>query len=220
MNELSFISGGPATLPEDAVTKTNRTIGNDKYERILGAALKVFAQKGFYQSKVSEIAHLAGVADGTIYLYFKNKDDILISLFEEEMSKVIDMMDRALESAADPAEKIKIFAKTHLGMVESHREVAEILQVEVRQSSKFMKEYRNEKFLQYINIISSIVAEGQAAGAFRPEVNPDIAKRAFFGALDEMSRYWVLSTKRAYTTEAAAEQISRMFLAGINSVRA
>lgn len=197
--------------------KGGRTSTNDKYQRILAAALRVFAHKGFYQSKVSEIARLANVADGTIYLYFKNKDDILISLFEEEMTKVILLMESALEKVDDPLEKVEVFARTHLGMVESKREVAEILQVEVRQSSKFMKEYRNERFIQYLNIIASIVAEGQAKGVFRTDINPDIAKRAFFGALDEMSRYWVLSTKRAYTTEAAGRHVSRIFLAGITA---
>lgn len=197
--------------------KGNRNSSNDKYRKILAAALTVFARKGFYQSKVSEIARLASVADGTIYLYFKNKDDILISLFEEEMTKVITLMESELERVDDPLEKVEVFARTHLGMVDSHREVAEILQVEVRQSSKFMKEYRNERFIQYLNIIASIVAEGQARGVIRADINPDIAKRALFGALDEMSRYWVLSTKRAYTTEAAARHVSRIFLAGITA---
>ncbi len=197
------------------VKKSTRNTSNNKYEKILAAALKVFAQKGFYQSKVSEIARQAEVADGTIYLYFRNKDDILISLFEEEMGKVIAMMEEALSVTDDPLRKIEIFAETHLGMVESHREVAEILQVEVRQSSKFMKEYKNEKFIKYLNIIAAIVAEGQARGVIRSDIDPDIAKRAFFGALDEMSRYWVLSSKRVYTTEAAARHVSRIFLAGI-----
>jgi TetR/AcrR family fatty acid metabolism transcriptional regulator len=187
----------------------------DKYQKILAAALKVFARKGFYQSKVSEIAKLANVADGTIYLYFKNKDDILISLFEEEMQRAIDDLETALAGQTDPRRKLQIVALTHLSLVDSRREVAEILQVEVRQSFKFMKEYRNEKFIQYLNIIAAIVAEGQERGFFRTDVHPDVVKRAFFGALDEMSLYWVLSTKRAYSIETAAEQISRCFLSGL-----
>ncbi len=198
-----------------ARNKANKLKSGDKHDKILAAALKVFARKGFYHSKVSEIARQAKVADGTIYLYFHNKDDILISLFEEEMQKVIDNMEAALAKETDPLKKIEVFAQTHLGLVDSHREAAEILQVEVRQSSKFMKEYKNEKFLQYLNIIASIIVEGQAQGLIRTEVNPGIAKRAFFGALDEMSRYWVLSTKKVYSIETAARHVSRYFIAGI-----
>jgi len=195
--------------------KLNRGKSPDKHARILAAALKVFAANGFYQSKVSEIAHQAEVADGTIYLYFQNKDDILISLFEEAMGRVLEEMEEALVGLTDPVLKLETFARTHLGLVASHRDVAEILQIEVRQSSKFMKEYRNEKFLKYLDIIASILKEGQAEGVFRSDADPDVAKRAFFGALDEMSRYWVLSSRRAYSIEFAAKQISQYFLAGI-----
>jgi len=199
----------------DNPNKLSRGKSPDKHARILAAALKVFAANGFYQSKVSEIARQAEVADGTIYLYFQNKDDILISLFEEAMGRVIEEMEAALAGVADPVLKLETFARTHLGLVDSHRDVAEILQIEVRQSSKFMKEYRNERFLQYLDIIASILREGQAAGLFRLDADPDVAKRAFFGALDEMSRYWVLSSRRAYSIDFAAKQISQYFLAGI-----
>lgn len=195
--------------------KKSKSAKSDKYRKILDGALKVFAKKGFYQSKVAEIARLADVADGTIYLYFRNKDDILISLFEDVMQFAIERLEEALVGEEDPRRKLEIFALTHLSMIESNREAAEILQVEVRQSSKFMKDYHNEKFIQYLGMITDIVAEGQAKGIFRPQINPEIARRAFFGALDEMSLYWILSTKRDYSIETAARQISRIFLAGM-----
>jgi TetR/AcrR family fatty acid metabolism transcriptional regulator len=93
--------------------------------------------------------------------------------------------------------------------------VAEIIQVELRQSSKFMKEYKNEGFLKYLNLIDEIIREGQKQGIFKEEVIPGIAKRAFFGALDEMSRFWVLSTHKMYDIETAAKQISGFFLYGL-----
>lgn len=188
---------------------------SDKHRRIIEAALKVFAKNGFYNSKVSEIARAAGVADGTIYLYFQNKDDILISLFEEEMQRVLDQVHVAIGQEADPAKKLERFAIAHLSLVEQNQEMAEIIQVEVRQSSKFMRGYANVKFQEYLNLISSIIKEGQAQGIFRADIQPGVAKRAFFGALDEMSRYWVLSTARKYAITDAAREISRFFLAGI-----
>ena len=187
----------------------------EKYKSILDAAVRVFARKGFYQARVSEIAREAGVADGTIYLYFQNKDDILISLFEEGMKMVIDNVKTEIDQVDDPLEKIRRFARAHLSLIENHKDMAEIIQVELRQSTKFMKEYRNEKFYEYIDIIGSIVMEGQAQGVIRPEVEPGVVKRALFGALDEMSRFWVLSSKRKYSISTAADQISEFFIRGI-----
>jgi len=187
----------------------------DKHERIIRAALKVFAKKGFYNSRVSEIAKEAVVADGTIYLYFKNKDDILISVFESEMRKMIDNMKRELSKCHDPIEKIRMFAFQHLNMITENQEWAEVAQVELRQSSKFMREYVKDHYIDYLNIFSTIIREGQEKGIFKEDINTGIIKRAFFGALDEMGRYWVLSTSRRYSVQESATQISDIFIKGI-----
>ncbi|OPX41460.1 MAG: TetR family transcriptional regulator [Desulfobacteraceae bacterium 4484_190.3] len=192
---------------------------NDKHERIIEAATRVFARKGFFQAKVSDIAREAGVADGTIYLYFDNKDDILISLFEEQMKAVLDNMIRKLSRETDPVKKLQQFALTHLSLIEENKNVAEIIQVELRQSSRFMKEYKNERFAQYLDLIGDIIREGQEKGVFGPDIIPGIAKRAFFGALDEMSRFWVLSSRKKYDIRTAAQQISSYFLRGISVPR-
>jgi TetR/AcrR family fatty acid metabolism transcriptional regulator len=189
----------------------------EKYHRIINAATKIFAKKGFFQAKVSEIAKEAQVADGTIYLYFEGKDAILISLFEQQMELVLDNMKAQVSNEADAAKKIEKFALTHLKLIEENRDMAEIIQVELRHSYKFMKEYKNEKFSEYLNIIDEIIREGQEKGIFKKEIIPSIAKRAFFGALDEMSRFWVLSSSKRYDIETAAKQISEYFLDGLNS---
>ena len=188
---------------------------NEKYYRIINAATKIFAKKGFFQAKVSEIAKEAKVADGTIYLYFENKDSILISLFEEQMKRVLDDMREEISKEKDALKKIERFALNHLKLIEQNKDVAEIIQVELRQSSKFMKEYKNEKFAEYLNLIGDIIQEGQEKGIFKKDIIPGIAKRAFFGALDEMSRFWVLSSRRKYDIETAAKQISEYFLSGL-----
>lgn len=188
---------------------------NQKYHRIIAAATRVFARKGFFHARISEIAHEAGVADGTIYIYFENKDDILISLFEEQMKVVLDNMVASIAKFDDPVRKLEEFARTHLELIEQNKDVAEIIQVELRQSSKFMKEYKNEQFASYLDLIADIVREGQEKEVFKRDVIPGVAKRAFFGALDEMSRFWVLSSRRRYDINTAAKQISSYFLAGI-----
>ena len=140
---------------------------NEKYHRIIEAATKVFAKKGFYKARISEIAREAQVADGTIYIYFENKDDILICLFEEQMKAVLDNMVIQISKEDDPAKKLEKFALVHLQLVEQKKNMAEIIQVEVRQSSKFMKEYRNEPFVQYLELIADIIRQGQKEGLFR-----------------------------------------------------
>ncbi len=186
-----------------------------KHQKILQAAIKVFSEKGFYNSRVSEIAKEANVADGTIYLYFKNKDDILISLFEEEFGKVVRNMRAELAREKDALQKIKRFAITHLSIVFHHPHLAEVMGVEVRQSTKFMKEYINQPFIEYLNIIRSVVIEGQEKGLLRKDLTPGVMKRALFGALDEMARYWVLSTKKKHSIDEAALQISDIFIRGM-----
>lgn len=191
------------------------TRSEDKHERIIKAALKIFAKKGFYNSKVSEIAKEAEVADGTIYLYFKNKDDILISVFETEMKKMINNMKKELSGSHDPIEKVRMFAFQHLNMITKNQEWAEVAQVELRQSSKFMREYVKDHYADYLNLFAYIVREGQEKGVFKEDINTGIAKRAFFGALDEMGRYWVLSKSKRYSVEESAKQISDIFIRGV-----
>ena len=192
----------------------------NKHQKILKAAIKVFAEKGFYNSRVAEIAKEADVADGTIYLYFKNKDDILISLFEEEFGQIVENARKELEKEKDPLQKIRRFAIMHLSIVFKQQQLGEVLGVEVRQSSKFMKEYINKPFIEYLNLIRSIVIEGQERGLIRKDLTPGIMKRALFGALDEMARYWVLSAKKKHSINEAALQISDVYIRGMMSEEA
>lgn len=210
LNEPSFIFYGYQEIVFSFAMRESNKRG-----KILEAAVKVFARNGFYQSKVSEIAREAEVADGTIYLYFHNKDDILINLFEEEMTRIIEEMKAVIAGETDPVRKLEEFAQAHLSLVKKNKEMAEVIQVEIRQSSKFMKEYDNKKFAEYLDLISAIIREGQAAGVFRPDIHPGIAKRAVFGALDELSRLLVLSPLREHSIPLAARQISGYFLEGM-----
>jgi len=185
----------------------------DKRERILGAAIQVFAEKGFFQAKISEIASVARVADGTIYLYFDNKDDLLIQVFEEIMVRFIDGLKEALEGSDEPADRIRRVIAHHLSMVEAHPDIAAVIAVELRQSPKFMKEYKNPKFAQYMRSIAAIIEEGTRNGTFRKDVDPIIAARALFGMLDEVVLSWVLLGRR-FDLRHSAEQVQLIFMHG------
>lgn len=187
----------------------------DKHTKIIRAAVKVFAKKGFYSARISDIAKVAKVADGTIYLYFNNKFDILLSVFDIEIGSLIAEVKELIKKETNPCKMIEIFAQKHLGMLKDNRSLAEIIQMELRQNNKLIKEYRVTKFSEYVDIISAIVRKGQELNIFRKNIQPGIAKRAFFGALDEMARLWILSPKPPYDIEETARQISNMFLCGI-----
>jgi TetR/AcrR family fatty acid metabolism transcriptional regulator len=193
----------------------NREPRGDKKERILAAAIKVFANKGFFQAKVSEIAREAGVADGTIYLYFDNKDDLLIQVFEESMELVISRLRDALEGVDATEEKVRRFIEQHLRMVVENPELAEVITVELRQSSKFMKEYKNPKFSSYLKMITDIVAEGSARGVLRSDFDAAMVARALFGMLDELALTWVLV--RRFEMREVAEFVYEFFMNGMRN---
>jgi TetR/AcrR family fatty acid metabolism transcriptional regulator len=191
----------------------------DKHQKIIDAAVRVFAKKGFFNARISDIAKQAGVADGTIYLYFNNKYDILISLFEEEIGKLIAEVKERTAGEDDPRKMLEVFIAEHIGLVRRNRSLAEVLQMELRQSNKFMREYRNTRFIEYLDIISAIVKKGQQAGVFRPDIKPGIAKRAIFGAIDECARLWILNPDAPYDIDETAAHVSRIFLAGLEQPR-
>jgi TetR/AcrR family fatty acid metabolism transcriptional regulator len=191
--------------------------GGDKRERILDAAVHVFAHKGFWSSKISEIAREAGVADGTIYLYFKSKDDLLISLFEDRMERVNETLAAAMASSDNAADKLRRFVETHLELVSANRDQAEVLTVELRQSSKFIKEYANPKFGDFLKLLASVIEEGQRKGELNRNIRPHLAARALFGAVDELSLWWVLRGDPREDLTRAAGEIVEMILNGMAS---
>ena len=191
------------------------TNGGEKRDRILRAAVKIFSRKGFFNSKVSEIARAAEVADGTIYLYFRNKDDLLISLFEEKMGEVVADVRRRIAVGGNALEKLRIFIESHMDLLERESGLVEVLQVELRQSTKFLKDYTPVKFFEYLEIISDILEEGKREGVLRPDLNTSIARRAIFGALDELSLTYILSRKPKYHPSVTAAELCRLLLEGL-----
>ncbi len=189
----------------------------DKHTRIVTAATKVFAKKGFFTARISDIAKEAKVADGTIYLYFNNKYDILISVFEEEIGKLVEQVKKSLEKEDNPQIMLEIFATKHLRAMKKNKHLAEVIQIELRQTNKIIKDYRNKAFTEYIDIVADIIRAGQEMQIFHNDINPDLAKRLFFGALDEISRVWNISLETHYTVDDITNQVLLIFLNGIKT---
>ena len=188
-----------------------------KRTRLLKAAVKVFARDGFFKAKVEEIARMANVATGTTYLYFENKDDLLISIFEEEMVPIIEASVKAVSEQKTAFDKIVAFITNHLHMVQESPDMAQLLEVELRQSSKFIHTYSGTKFKEYLDIIARIVAEGQKNGEFRSDIHPSIFKQMLFGAIDQICLNWTLSKSKKYDLEKSGEQIAAIMLNGISN---
>ncbi len=188
----------------------------DKREAILRAATRVFAGNGYFNAKVADIAREAGVADGTVYLYFKSKEDILHCIFDRTMEEAIAEGRKQLEAITDPREKLRRIARLHLERMGADRDLAVVFQVELRGSTKFMEEFSAAGFAEYLGMIHSIIVEGQTAGLFRARLNAKVAAKVFFGALDEMATNWILS-KRRYRLAPLAEQVLDIFLNGVSA---
>jgi TetR/AcrR family fatty acid metabolism transcriptional regulator len=189
--------------------------GGGKRDRILRAAVKIFSRNGFFNSKVSEIARAAEVADGTIYLYFRNKDDLLISLFEEKMGEVVADVRRRIAVGGNAIDRLRIFIENHMDLLERESGLVEVLQVELRQSTKFLKDYTPVKFFEYLEVISDILEQGKREGVLRPGLNVSVARRAIFGALDELSLTYILSRKPKYHPTVTAAELCRLLLEGL-----
>jgi len=189
----------------------------DKRTLISEAAVEVFAEKGFHQARVSDISKRAGVADGTIYLYYKNKDDLLLSIFEDSMTLLVDGAKKELSKFDCPLEKIRAFVSFHFDQVQKNRSVAEVLQVELRLSNKFLKDYRPSKLWDYLGLLGDVIKAGQSSGSIRSEVDPFMQMWALFGALDELGMQWVLARRRKIDLAVAANQIAETFVRGLKA---
>ncbi|HEX8091467.1 MAG TPA: TetR/AcrR family transcriptional regulator [Blastocatellia bacterium] len=190
---------------------------NGKYEAILRAAVKVFARSGFFNSKVADVAREAGVADGTVYLYFKNKDDILVSIFNHVMEEALALGRERLAEVDDPVEKLKRIVHAHLNRIGRDRDLAVVFQVELRSSTKFMEQFSSTKVTEYLDMIRGVIEEGKKQGVFRGELNTTIAAKVLFGALDEMATNWVLSRK-PYSLTSTADPVIDLLMNGIACV--
>lgn len=191
-----------------------KPIITDKREAILRAAIKTFAGKGFFNSKVADIAKEAGVADGTVYLYFKNKDDILHSIFDRAMEEFIEEGKKELAALDDPKEKLRRIAELHLERLGADRDMAIVFQVELRGSTKFMQEFSAAGFSEYLHIIQQIITEGQKKGTFRKDLKPIICAKILYGALDEMVTNWILSSN-SYPLAPMAQEVLKVFFGGV-----
>ncbi|PLT32434.1 TetR/AcrR family transcriptional regulator [Bacillus sp. V5-8f] len=184
-----------------------------KYKQIIDAAVIAIAENGYHQAQVSKIAKQAGVADGTIYLYFKNKEDILISLFHEKMGSLVEQIEEEIKGKPNAAEKLLVLIKKHFQILSEDRHLAIVTQLELRQSNKELRLRINEVLRGYLQLVDQIIDEGKASGEFNPELNNRLARQMIFGTIDETATTWVMNDQK-YSLTSLAEEVHGLLIGG------
>jgi len=190
----------------------------DKPQQIIEAAVRVFARKGYFSSRVSDIAREAGIAAGTIYLYFDTKEAILITLFREKMAAFVAALRKAIADERDAVVKVRRLVQLHFQMLEADPDLAEVVQVELRQGQKFFRGPATQEIAGYFALIAALLEEGVAAGCFRPDLPVKVATKMLFGAMDQMATSWVLG-KRGYRLADTADAVADLFLQGVAATK-
>lgn len=206
MNELFLQRGDMTTM------KKNKP----KYMQIIDAAVIAIAENGYHQAQVSKIAKQAGVADGTIYLYFKNKEDILISLFEEKMGNFVEKIEEMIAGKHSAAEKLLIMIKAHFQMLSDDHHLAIVTQLELRQSNKELRLKINDILKGYLKLIERIVLEGKETGEFSIDLDVRLARQMIFGTIDETVTSWVMNEEK-FDLYALAPSVHHLLINGFGS---
>jgi TetR/AcrR family transcriptional regulator, fatty acid metabolism regulator protein len=187
-----------------------------KYKQIIDAAVVVIAENGYHQAQVSRIAKQAGVADGTIYLYFKNKEDILISLFREKMGMFVEKIEEVIAGKRTAAEKLLVMIENHCKILSEDHHLAIVTQLELRQSNKDIRLKINEVLKGYLSVIDKILTEGISSGEFPANLDIRLARQMIFGTIDEMLTNWVMNEQK-YDLSAQVPAIHKLLLNGCGS---
>jgi TetR/AcrR family fatty acid metabolism transcriptional regulator len=201
-------------IKEGAIVTRDKN--NDKYYRILEAAVKVFAEQGFYQSTISQIAREAGVADGTIYLYFKNKDDILVQFFTDKAIQVFGQFREEVARADNAIDKLRNLIRHHLEEFQRDKNMAIVYQAETHQNTRAVENQIREMSKMYLDIVSEIVEQGQADGTIRKDLYMSLVKRFILGAVDETINTW-LHSEGKYDLVSMTDPLVDLFVRGIGN---
>ncbi len=186
----------------------------EKHQAIIDAAVKVFAEHGYHRAQVHKVAEAAGVAGGTVYNYFENKQDLLVSLFHERMGGLIRTLENKLERVNPADGRLACLIEHHFAVLAADRDLAVVTQIELRQPEEEVRQRISEVLRLYFDVIDRVVAGGQEAGAFRPDLDRRVIRNLIFGTMDQTVTAWVLSGFK-YDLVGLAEPVCRMFLSGI-----
>jgi TetR/AcrR family fatty acid metabolism transcriptional regulator len=211
-------SSEPIDKNDQVPSQADQPRSGDKHQRILDAAVQVIAEHGFFNARVSEIAARAGVADGTVYLYFKNKDHILREAIDTAFRNFFDRAKHEIQTVSSARMQLELLARLHLETLAAHRNLAIVMQTEVRQSARFIAEFSHQHLVEYLNLVREVIRLGQDQGLFRADVSDRLVAHCMFGALDEMVSSWVF-TGRPFDPDKIASAVMNLIFSGIETSR-
>ncbi len=197
------------------MTGTRERKHDEKRSRILAAAIQAFSRDGYHQTRISDIAKAANVADGTVYLYFDGKKEILSKIFEERMGRSLERGREELERIDGAVAKLRRIVELHLEDLGENPELATVFQIELRHSTGFMELYSRGHLRDYFQLITEVLEQGQKEGSVRKDIDPWFATKCIFGVLDEAATNWILS-KKNYRLHGTAKQILDFVLNGLS----
>ena len=187
-----------------------------KYKQIIDAAVIVIAENGYHQAQVSKIAKQAGVADGTIYLYFKNKEDILISMFQDKLGSFISNIEEEMDRVSSAKEKMLVLVRKHFEILTEDKHLAIVTQLELRQSNKEIRYKINDVLKGYLKLVDSILITGVEQGEFQKELDVRLARHMVFGTLDEIVTTWVMNEQK-YDLTKQAKSVHHLIIKGLGA---
>jgi len=164
---------------------------NDKETKILEAAESIFAEKGFIKATVAEIARSIQIAEGSIYDYFKNKEDLLLSIPLKRFRHHIDALPETFHIRS-PLRKLRRLIKYHFGLYLNNRNFLKVFLLDVQLNRWFYGSKAFDLFQTYLKTFEDIIAEGKAEGCFRPDINPRVFRNMFLGAFSHMALRWLI----------------------------
>jgi len=206
----------PIDKSDQVPSQLDQPRSGDKHQRILDAAVQVIAEHGFFNARVSEIASRAGVADGTVYLYFKNKDHILREAIDTAFRNFFDRAKQEIQTVSSARMQLELLARLHLETLAAHRNLAIVMQTEVRQSARFIAEFSHQHLVDYLNLVREVIRLGQEQGLFREDISDRLVAHCMFGALDEMVSSWVF-TGRPFDPDKIASAVMNLIFSGIET---
>jgi TetR/AcrR family fatty acid metabolism transcriptional regulator len=184
-----------------------------KYEKIIDAAVTVIAEHGYHQSQISKIAKQAGVADGTIYLYFKNKEHLLISLFQEKMGNFIEKTRAEIAGKTAIEDKLLTLVEMHFKQLSADHDLAIVTQLELRQTNRGLRVQIGEVLKRYLLLVDEILKSGIEEKVFDPDIDIRLARQMIFGTIDETTTSWVLNEHK-YNLTALAKPVHQLLING------
>jgi TetR/AcrR family fatty acid metabolism transcriptional regulator len=182
-------------MPTNATAKNNDSSRELKRQRIMRAAIEVFARNGYFAARMTDVAQAAEVADGTLYLYFEGKEDLLISIFDDIFTRFTERVRREIQQIPDPIDKLRAVVRLHLETLGNDRALAQFLQIETRHSRHFMNLFTRGRLGDYLGLMRTVIEDGQKSGAFRKDISPGLGIIYVFGAVDEAVTSWLLEDK-------------------------